>query len=660
MPLRQDRLSGAPTRTAFGSSEAALAVLRERYLRRDERGAASEDPAALLRRVAAAIAAPCRAYGEDAAFWEARFLARMERLEFLPNSPTLMNAGMPAGQLAACFVLPIDDDLDSIFTALSRMARIHQTGGGTGFSFSRLRPRDDHVRSTGGTTSGPLSFMDLFDRTTAVIRAGGRRRGANMAVLRVDHPDIEDFVAAKRARGRLENFNLSVGVTDAFFAALDSGRPFELRNPRTGRAARRVDPRALFDAIVQSAWECGDPGLLFLDEINRHNPTPALGQIEASNPCGEQPLLPYESCTLGSLNLAAFAATSGVDWGRLGAAARDAVLFLDNVIDASCAPFPEIDAATRRTRKIGLGVMGLADLLARLGIAYDSEEALALGERIADFLTREARAASVALAGRRGSFPALAQSVWPQRGLGELRNATVTCVAPTGTLSLLAGVAGGIEPFFALATARRVLDGRVVETNAKATEALRALGPGVEGALAEMAEHGSLRRIASLPEALRRRFPISLEIAPELHLRMQAAFQRHVDNAVSKTINFPRQATPADVAEAYLLAYREGCKGITIYRDGSRAGQVLSHVAEGEADAPEPIVDLALRAPDGNASKRKHRGGNSARRTAYLTPRPALPLTEVATRHQCLDCGNPLVFNEGCLVCRSCGYTRCG
>lgn len=560
-------------------SDNALTVLRERYLRRV--GGVTEEPDAMLERVACAVAEPCRGYGEDAEYWEVRFLEHMQRLEFLPNSPTLMNAGLPNGQLAACFVLPVEDDLDSIFTALTQMARIHQTGGGTGFSFSELRPQGDPVYSTGGVTSGPLSFMDLFDQTTEVIRAGGRRRGANMAVLAVDHPDIVEFVAAKRTAGRLQNFNLSVGVTATFFDALERGRPFELRNPRNDEVARTVDPTALLEAITQAAWETGDPGLLFLDEINRHNPTPALGRIEATNPCGEQPLLPYESCTLGSLNLDAFALGDDIDWERLGEAVADAVVFLDNVIDANSYPFAEIETATKRTRKVGLGVMGLADVLARLGIAYDSDDAVALGERIAAFITREARAVSATLGARRGSFPAFSQSIWPARGLSALRNATVTCVAPTGTLSLLAGVAGGIEPFFALATARRVFGGRrLIETNSQAAAALHALGSQGETALAEIVECGSMRGIAGLPEHLKARFPIALEIPPERHLRMQAAFQKHVDAAVSKTVNLPPDAPVSAVREIYSLASAMHLKGVTVYRYGSRNAQTLSLVHE--------------------------------------------------------------------------------
>ena len=563
-------------------SPSALAVLCERYLQRDEHGGLSEDPDGMLARVAKAIAAPAHAFGEDAGWWEARFLERMRRREFLPNSPTLMNAGMPGGQLAACFVLPIADDLDGIFTALHRMARIHQSGGGTGFDFSALRPRDDHVRSTGGCSSGPLSFMDLFDQTTAVIRAGGRRRGANMAVLRIDHPDLEAFIAAKRTPGRLENFNLSVGVTDAFFAALATGERFPLRNPRTGAAAGSVDPRALFESIVEAAWETGDPGLLFLDEINRHNPTPALGALAATNPCGEQPLLPYESCVLGSLNLAAFAGSGGdLDWPRFAEAVRDAVVFLDNVIEATAHPFPEIRTATLRTRKIGLGVMGLAELFGALRTVYDSEAGFALGRRIAAFLTEAGHRGSAELGARRGSFPAFAESVWPARGFSAMRNATVTCVAPTGTISLLAGTSSGIEPFFALAVRHRMLDGSPqIEINPAVEAMLAGLGGAVAAARTAIEATGSLRSVDTIPLAVRRCFPIALEIAPDAHLRMQAAFQAHVDAAVSKTINLARDAPVGAVDTAYRMAHQLHLKGITIYRYGSRREQPLSLVDE--------------------------------------------------------------------------------
>jgi ribonucleoside-diphosphate reductase alpha chain len=568
----------APTPPSF--SKSAVKVLRERYLRRDEAGAPVEDVDGMLARVARAIAAPARFFDDDGDFWEARFLERMQRGEFLPNSPTLMNAGLTGGQLAACFVLPIEDDLDSIFTTLGHTARIHQTGGGTGFSFSSLRPGEDRVHSTGGIASGPISFMELFDHATAVIRQGGRRRGANMAVLRIDHPDIEAFINAKRSPGRLENFNLSVGMTDTFFAALDDRTPFSLRNPRTGRVTRTANPGDLFNAIAEAAWAVGDPGLLFLDEINRRNPTPALGQIEATNPCGEQPLLPYESCTLGSINLAAFSNGDNVDWQKLKSVIRDAVVFLDNVIEANCYPFPEIEAATRRTRKIGLGVMGLADLLARIGVGYDSDEGINLGARIAAFLTNEARAVSCELGEKRGSFPAFRANGSP--GISCLRNATVTCIAPTGTISLIAGVSSGIEPFFALAFARRVFGSeRLIEVNPLLQTELERLNGAGEDTLAAIRENGSLRHIKELPETLRRRFPIAMEIAPEWHVRMQAAFQAHVDAAVSKTVNLPPDTPVSAVRDVFTLARKLQLKGITVYRYGSRTDQTLSLIDEG-------------------------------------------------------------------------------
>ncbi len=558
-------------------SESALEILRERYLRRDARGELAETPEGMFARVARAIAEPAKIFREDWQFWDARFLERMRRLEFLPNSPTLMNAGLPGGQLAACFVLPITDDIDSIFAALSRMARIHQTGGGTGFSFSSLRPREDRVHSTGGVASGPISFMELFDRTTAVIRQGGRRRGANMAVLRADHPDIEEFIDAKRSLGHLENFNLSVGVTDLFLAAVEARTAFALRNPRTGQISRTVDAAMLFDRIVNAAWATGDPGLLFIDEINKHNPAPDLGTIETTNPCGEQPLLPYESCTLGSINLAAFAAGKSIDWKNLTDAIHDAVIFLDNVVETNHYPFPEIEAATRLTRKIGLGVMGLADLLATMGVPYDSEEAIVLAEKIAKLLTAEARAASIRLGERRGSFPAFHKSVWPGRGLTALRNATVTCVAPTGTIGLIAGTSSAIEPFFALAYARRLLDRKVmIEIHPAVEKELAALGAAGEAAHQALRQHGSVRRLTDLPVNLRQRFPIALEITPEWHIRMQAAFQANVDAGVSKTVNLPHNAPPAAVREVFNLAHLLKLKGVTVYRYGSRPGQTLS------------------------------------------------------------------------------------
>ena len=566
-------------------SDSAMAVLQARYLRRDETGQPIEDAVGMLHRVATAISAPCRNFGEDAGLWCERFRHRLERLEFLPNSPTLMNAGAAGGQLAACFVLPIDDNLDSIFVTLGLAARIQQTGGGTGFSFSKLRPRGDVVRSTGGSSSGPVSFMELFDHSTAVIRAGGRRRGANMGVLRVDHPDILEFIVSKRRPGRLENFNLSVGVTDSFFSSMKSGAPVSLRDPRSGRIRGCVSAAQLFDQLAESTWACGDPGLLFLDEINRCNPVPSLGPIEATNPCGEQPLLPYESCTLGSINLGRFVSGENIKWDALGETIADAVTFLDNVVEANRYPTPQIRRATLNTRKIGLGVMGLADLLAEIGVSYGSQQATQIGGEIAEFLTRKARAVSAELGQRRGSFPAFKGSVWRERGHVAMRNATVTCIAPTGTIGIIAGASSGIEPFFALATARQILDGRkFVEVNASLERELKQLGSAGDEAMTSVRRCGTISGTA-VAEDIKRRFPVAHEIEPQLHLRMQAAFQAHVDAAVSKTVNLPADSTAQVIGEVFLLAHELRLKGVTAYRYGSRPGQTLSIVDD--SDAPD-------------------------------------------------------------------------
>jgi len=567
---------------AFDLSETAMAVLDARYLRRDENGHRIEDPSGMLTRVASAVAQPCAKFGEDPELWRERFLARLKRLEFLPNSPTLMNAGLPNGQLAACFVLPIADDLDSIFQTLGLAARIQRSGGGTGFSFSNLRPRGDVVKSTGGSSSGPVSFMELFDHSTALIRAGGRRRGANMAVLRVDHPDIVEFVSAKRISGRLENFNLSVGMTDEYFTSLRSGQPFPLRDPRSGEVRLMLSAADLLQRITESAWAGGDPGLLFLDEINRANPIPSCGPIEATNPCGEQPLLPYESCTLGSINLGKFVAGNQIDWSALAEAIRDAVVFLDNVIETNSFPATAIRHATFNTRKLGLGVMGLADLLADIGVPYDSEQAVQQGGEIAQFMTDTARRVSAELGQTRGSFPAFGASVWRERGFDAMRNATLTCVAPTGTIGVIASASSGIEPFFALATMRRVLEGQTfIELNRSLERKLKQFGQAGEAAVVIARETGSIREAVGISEELKRSFPVALEIPAKIHLRMQAAFQRNVDAAVSKTVNLPANSSPDTVREIFLEAHDLRLKGVTVYRYGSRSGQTLSIVNEG-------------------------------------------------------------------------------
>lgn len=558
----------------------ALRVLEARYLRRDEDRRVIETPDELFGRVARSVAQAERLLGsaQEADRWERTFEALLDGLEFLPNSPTLMNAGTPLGQLSACFVLPIEDTMESIFGALSAMALIQRAGGGTGFSFSRLRPRGDTVRSTGGEASGPVSFMRIFDCATENIRQGGRRRGANMGALRVDHPDILEFVDAKRSGASLQNFNLSVGVTDRFMQAAVTGESYDLVHPRLGRAVSRLHARAVLERIVDAAWCTGDPGLLYLDTINRGNPTPTLGEIETTNPCGEVPLLPWESCTLGSINLAPMVRGAGsMDWDRLRHAVRVGVRFLDDVLEVNRAPLAEIAEAARASRKIGLGVMGFAECLIRLGVPYDAPEAIAWADRLMAFIAAEARAASRELALLRGSFPSWSRSVYAATN-EPMRNATRLSVAPTGTISIIAGTSGGIEPLFALAYRREhTLGGPpLVEINPIFLRVLEEQGIEIAPLRDEILSKGIARDLAGVPAVLRRLFVTATEIPVEQHLAIQQAVQRHVDNAVSKTINLAADASEADVARAYIDGWRLGLKGVTVYRSGSKPGQVLT------------------------------------------------------------------------------------
>ena len=556
----------------------AIRVLEKRYLRKDANGKIVETPSEMFRRVAAAVAAVDAGYegaAEERANAE-RFYALMSSLEFLPNSPTLMNAGTDLGQLSACFVLPVEDSMDGIFSALRNMAFIHQSGGGTGFSFSRLRPSGDVVRSTGGVASGPISFIEVFDKATDVIKQGGRRRGANMAILSVDHADAMDFILCKTRPGFLENFNISVSVTDAFMQAVESGGEHAFINPRTGEATDRRPAREVFDLICSAAWQCGDPGLVFMDEINRRNPLIEVARIEATNPCGEQPLLPYESCNLGSINLTRFVKDGRLDFARLDETVDAAVHFLDNVIDANRYPIAEIERTTLDSRKIGLGIMGFSDCLYMMNIPYDSEDALRLAEELFRRIAERGRAASVRLGERRGSFPLFARSTWRAQGFSALRNATVTTIAPTGTIGLIAGVSSGIEPVFALRYWRTMAEGTTFfETHSEFVRRAEALGTDLEALFSGCARDGSIRTCKELPEELRRVFVVARDISPEGHVRMQAAFQKFSDNGVSKTINLPRSATVEDVRRAYLLAYQLKCKGITVYREGSKEAEVL-------------------------------------------------------------------------------------
>ncbi|RIK97314.1 MAG: adenosylcobalamin-dependent ribonucleoside-diphosphate reductase [Proteobacteria bacterium] len=565
----------------------AVRVLEARYLARDDDGHVVETWEGLCRRVAGGVAAVEKEWGGDVARWEDAFYDAIERREFLPNSPTLMNAGTEIGQLAACFVLPVEDTLESVFDAVKSMAVIHQSGGGTGFDFSPLRPAGDVVQGTPGVASGPVSFMGVFDAATAVVKQGGRRRGANMGVLRVDHPDVLDFIRAKRDRTRLTNFNVSLATPDRFWQAVESGGTFELVNPRDGRVVRSVDARSLLAEISEAAWASGDPGVIFIDAVNRANPTPQLGPLAATNPCGELPLLPNEACNLGSLRLDAFVRDGRIDWECLGRAVDLGVRFLDDVIEASRYPLPAIARTVHGNRKIGLGVMGFADLLVDLGVPYDSPDATALGEQLMGRIHARAEQASERLAEERGTFPNWEGSRAHARGR-RLRNATVTSIAPTGTISILAGSSGGIEPYFALAFVRHVLDGqRLPETNARFEAALRAAGAHREELVARVRREGSARRIPELPEPVRRLFPTAYDIAPERHLDVQQAFQRHVDNAVSKTINLPADATPEDVRQIYRSAWRRGLKGVTVFRESSKGVAVLVRGEQGAVEVPD-------------------------------------------------------------------------
>jgi len=571
------------SQTGIELSQNALRVLERRYLKKDGEGKVVETPQELFRRVAKHIASAELLYHSeaDASSLEEAFYQLMTNLEFLPNSPTLMNAGGELGQLSACFVIPIDDSMESIFDAVRYTALIHKSGGGTGFSFSRLRPEKDRVGSTGGIASGPVSFMRVFDIATDVVKQGGMRRGANMAILAVDHPDILKFITAKDAPGVLTNFNLSVAVTDSFMEAVEKGADYNLVNPRTGEVTGKLNAKEVFDKIVDMAWRSGDPGIVFMDEINRRNPTPKLGKIESTNPCGEQPLLPFESCNLGSINLSKMLVCRDkhfeIDYAKLAQTVKLAVHFLDNVIDVNQFPLPEVAERTKATRKIGLGVMGFADMLLQLGIPYDSEQALNMAEEIMHFISEEANKASIELAEERGFFPAFKGSIYDVPGGSQFRNASRTTIAPTGSLSIIANCSSGIEPIFALSYVRHILEGEeFIEVNPYFEQAARRGDFYSSELMKQLAEGKRLRDIEGIPEEIKRLFVSAYDTSPEWHVSMQAAFQKFTDSAVSKTVNFPYEATPEDVAKVYMLAYHEGLKGITIYRDKSRENQVLT------------------------------------------------------------------------------------
>ena len=610
-------------------SENAKKVLTARYLAKNEAGEVVETVEELFHRVADSIAQGDAPYGGASEATSKLFFDMMADLRFLPNSPTLMNAGRALGQLSACFVLPVEDSMEGIFDAIKYAALIHKSGGGTGFSFSRLRPYGSTVGSTGGVASGPVSFMRVFNMATEAVKQGGTRRGANMGVLRIDHPDILSFIDCKKNNADITNFNISVGLTEAFMQAVERGEDYPLVDPHNKEATGVLNAKEVFEKIVDAAWHNGEPGILFLDRLNRENPVPVQGDFESTNPCGEQPLLPYESCNLGSINLSKLIKETenglDIDWPLLAQTTRDAVHFLDNVIEVNNYPLEEIRQQTLSTRKIGLGVMGFADLLLLLDIPYGSEESLLLAQRVMAFITNEGRQASAELAKVRGAFPMFEQSMYKEGP--PLRNATITTIAPTGTLSIIAGCSSGVEPIFAYAYMRNIMDGtQMLEANPILEAKLRQDGLYSLELMQEISEKGTIAHIDSLPEEIRRVFVSAHDVSPLHHVQMQAAFQQHTDNAVSKTVNFPHDATHEDVAQVYRLACSEGCKGVTIYRDGSRDSQVLNLGAK----------EVALPTPDNVLS------GMPSNLQPYgqITPRPRPNVTTGFTERMKIGCGN--------------------
>jgi ribonucleoside-diphosphate reductase alpha chain len=716
-------------------SENAEIVLKRRYLKKDSDGNPIERPEQMFGRVAEAVAFADTFFDPKANIRKSRekFFNMMASLWFLPNSPTLMNAGRELGQLAACFVLPIEDSMEGIFETLKNTAVIHKSGGGTGFSFSRIRPANDIVRSTTGISSGPISFMAVYDAATETVKQGAARRGANMAVLRVDHPDIESFINAKNDLSRLNNFNISVAVTKPFMDALSKREDFELINPRNGKTVGKISSEKIFDLIVSSAWKTGEPGIIFIDRMNESNTTPGLGKIEATNPCGEQPLLPYESCTLGSINLSRMTKDHTIDFLRLKEVVHDAVHFLDNVLEINKYPLRIIEEMSKKNRKIGLGVMGFADMLIRMNIAFNSEKAVEQAESIMSFIQEESRAASAALAITRGNFPAYKKSIFDSPSTPYMRNATTTTIAPTGSISIIAGTSSGIEPLFAIAHMRRIFEVETLfEMHPIFLQMANEQGFYTDELSAEIAKAGSIKDITSIPESIRTIFKTSHDISPEWHVKIQAAFQKFTDNAVSKTINFSSGANREDVKQAYLLAYNSGCKGLTIYRDGSRQDQVLCvsrEMTDIEKIVPRPrpkrtfgfterirtgcgnlyvtinsdnegicevfgkmgktggcassqiesvgrLISLALRSGVTTESIIKQLVGIRCPSPAWENGQmihschDAIALVlknfigsdfvvKQSAMGVCPECSGPLAHEEGCLICRSCGYSKC-
>lgn len=575
---------------SLGLSENAVKVLEKRYLKKDENGRLLETPADMFRRVAKNIASADARYGRDGAQvsrTEEEFYAMMASLEFLPNSPTLMNAGRDLQQLSACFVLSIDDSMESIFDTIRDTAMIHKSGGGTGFSFSRLRGKNSRVRSTGGISSGPVSFMKVFNAATQAVKQGGTRRGANMGILRIDHPDILEFIQCKESDKEITNFNISVALTEDFMKKAAANEQYDLIDPHTKKPIGKLNAKEVLDLIIKMAWKNGEPGIIFIDRMNKDNPTPKMGEIESTNPCGEQPLLPYESCNLGSVNLARMVEGGAINWTKIGQTVRSAVHFLDNVIDMNAYPLKRIEETTKANRKIGLGVMGFADMLLMLGITYGSESSVQMAEKIMKFVLDTAKAASQDLARERGAFPSFKDSVYNVPGVLPLRNATLTTIAPTGTLSIIANCSSGIEPIFAISYVRNIMDNtKLIEVHPYFKEVAENGGFFTPELMNIIAQKGSVKSLPEIPEDVQKVFVTAHDIDPVSHIGMQSAFQKYTHNAVSKTVNLPHDATIEDVCNIYTLAYEGGCKGVTIYRDNSREEQVLNIPAAKEVKEP--------------------------------------------------------------------------
>ena len=657
-------------------SENAIKVLEKRYLKRDKDGNCTETPSDMFKRVAETIAKGDLNFGksqEEVNQLSKRFYDAITHRFFMPNSPTLMNAGRELGQLAACFVLPVEDSLEGIFETIKNTALIHQSGGGTGFSFSRLRPKNSVVKSTMGVSSGPVSFMEVFNAATEAVKQGGTRRGANMGILRVDHPDIIEFINCKSDNDKLNNFNISVAITDKFMDVYLKGEDYDLVNPQNNEVVGRMCAKDVFDLIVDCAWRNGEPGVVFIDKMNADNPTPLIGAIESTNPCGEVPLLPYEACNLGSINLGLMMkeenGSMNVDWDLLEKTVRTAMRFLDNVIEVNKYPLPQISELVSNNRKIGLGVMGWADMLMKAGISYSSEEGTKLAGQVMEFIDYISKSESIELAKERGRFNNFKGSIYDQpnylfnkfkgKSAGKisddmwakldsdiqkygLRNATTTCIAPTGTISMIAGASGGVEPLFGLVFSRLIMDGtEMLEVNPIFKDYMLSHNLYSDDLMAQIAKDGSLSHAEGVPNEIKRIFVTAHDIAPYWHVKMQAAFQLHVDNAVSKTVNFVESATREDIKEVYILAYKNNLKGITVYRNNSRQFQPMN------LDTKKKEPKIEIKPIEKNLEPKVEENKEEYN-----------PTGEIKTI-KCPECGNEIQMAEGCFICLNCGYSGC-